>query len=253
MTEENKNRKLGDEWLDWDGKDDDFAKAGKTLYLAYVAVVFLVWDFLVLFLTYLITPRLMLWSKYLPAIAWFFALLFVVVTTLWCVQLGLTAVMEKRVFFFKRSAKIAFKMTFGAAFRLASLVRINKDRLGNSFVKVSNSITKSLFKPKKSKILILLPRCISKDQIISIQNMKSEYDVDVAVVGGGEQARKKVQEIRPNAVIGVACERDLVAGIKDIADKVSVIGIPNERPEGPCKNTYVDINEIKKAIEFYLS
>ena len=81
---------------------------------------------------------------------------------------------------------------------------------------------------------------------------KNVYPVEIYPVSGGELARKKVREIRPTAVIGVACERDLVAGIRDVGNKFSVIGIPNIRPEGPCKNTYIDLEELEKAIQFYV-
>jgi hypothetical protein len=65
-------------------------------------------------------------------------------------------------------------------------------------------------------------------------------------------ARKMVREIQPCLVISVACERDLVSGIRDIAPSIPVIGIPNVRPSGPCKNTTVDTAQIERVMEFFL-
>jgi len=100
--------------------------------------------------------------------------------------------------------------------------------------------------------LILLPRCLAKEELQAINGLKKIYPIEIHTVSGGELARKKVRELRPTAVIGVACERDLVSGIRDVGQKISVIGIPNERPEGPCRNTRIDMDKLIEAIEFYV-
>ena len=45
----------------------------------------------------------------------------------------------------------------------------------------------------------------------------------------------------------MACERDLTSGIADVGN-IPVIGIINDRPNGPCYNTVVDINEFKRGL-----
>jgi hypothetical protein len=50
--------------------------------------------------------------------------------------------------------------------------------------------------------------------------------------------------------LALACERDLMSGIKDIAEKIPVLAIPNKRPEGPCKNTHVSLRELEEALKF---
>jgi hypothetical protein len=67
------------------------------------------------------------------------------------------------------------------------------------------------------------------------------------VVTGGTLARQKVMEIRPQAVVAVACERDLASGIQDVYPIPSV-GVMNIRPNGPCFNTKVDVEEFKRVI-----
>ena len=71
------------------------------------------------------------------------------------------------------------------------------------------------------------------------------------VVAGGEAAREIIKQHRPKAVIAVACERDLVAGIKDVRN-LMVLGVPNKRPEGPCKNTCIDLKRFENSIRLFL-
>jgi hypothetical protein len=49
----------------------------------------------------------------------------------------------------------------------------------------------------------------------------------------------------------VACERDLTSGIQD-THPLPVYGILNERPEGPCRNTLVDLTTLEKALRFFI-
>ena len=57
---------------------------------------------------------------------------------------------------------------------------------------------------------------------------------------------------KPKAIIAIACERDLVAGIKDVPYKILVHGIPNLRPNGPCKDTIINTIEFEKSIRMFL-
>ena len=50
-------------------------------------------------------------------------------------------------------------------------------------------------------------------------------------------------------IIAIACERDLLSGFKDVNTHIPVIGFPNRRPEGPCKNTCVDLDRIEDAVK----
>ena len=80
-----------------------------------------------------------------------------------------------------------------------------------------------------------------------------KYKVKAFILAGGEAARARICEHKPRACVAVACERDLVAGISDVASaKLIGIGIPNKRPEGPCKNTTLDLKEFENAVRFFL-
>ena len=85
-----------------------------------------------------------------------------------------------------------------------------------------------------------------------ITTISKQLRIPVYTVPGGEKARQVVKKIKPMAIIGIACERDLLSGIQDVIHKIPVIGIPNVRPEGPCKNTTIDIREFQRAIQTFL-
>ncbi len=57
-------------------------------------------------------------------------------------------------------------------------------------------------------------------------------------------------EIKPEAIVAVACERDLSSGVIDTYP-LPILGIVNERPFGPCFNTRVKIDRVKEAINFF--
>jgi hypothetical protein len=247
------DRNLGDEWLDWDGKDGGIIKVGKGLFLSFSAAVILISDILLVLLVYFISPRLAMFIEELPIAAWVLAGLYVVMTAFWFLELLLTSYHEKNFFLFQPKPHLHFEMLFTRALKLSKLFGFSRDQLGHSFVKVYNSVSRAVRKPgPNEKLLILLPRCLTKDELKKIMDFKHVYGVEVCTVSGGELARKKVKEFKPTAVIGVACERDLVSGIRDVGGKFSVIGIPNIRPHGPCKDTHVDMDELEKAIRFYV-
>jgi hypothetical protein len=249
------DRKLGDEWIGWDG---DLAatkltvETGKRLFLGLSILSIILLALGLLFAWYLIEPRL---SQLNPRLAHgfriiIFGLIFILLFVF--LQTILSIIFHRNLLI--RIKKKDFSITFMTPFILAlgKKIGISYDRIGNSFIKVSNSlIMTTRWKISQSKIIILLPRCLRRpiqQQIISIAN---KYECLIFTVPGGELARKIIAEQKPLAVIGIACERDLLSGIRDV-HHIPVIGIPNQRPEGPCKNTTVDYKKIEDAVKFFL-
>lgn len=83
-----------------------------------------------------------------------------------------------------------------------------------------------------------------------IAKIKEETGCEAVVVTGGTLARRLVKEKAPSLIITSACERELAAGLLEVRH-IPIIAISNKRPEGPCKNTRVDTEEIRKAIEAF--
>ena len=114
--------------------------------------------------------------------------------------------------------------------------------------------------------MILLPHCLQnvdcphkithdinycqecgKCVIQEFKQIGQEYNVHIKVATGGTLARKIVSEVKPKVILAVACHRDLTEGIKDI-DVIPVVGVLNQRPNGPCYNTTCDTAEIRKIL-----
>jgi len=163
-----------------------------------------------------------------------------------------------------------FRMLYPLCRILGRLFGRSQEAVSVSLISLINRLTRIAARgPGEGGILILLPRCVQnskctqriaediahckrcgKCDIARVVEMMEKHRFRVAVVGGGELAREKVREISPSFVIAVACERELLEGIRGVSD-VPVIGIPNRRPEGPCTNTVIDIEEFEKAVRLY--
>jgi len=250
-----KDRKLGDEWIEWDGNlaaTEMNVETGKRLFLGLSILSILLLTLAIWFIWYLIKPRVVqinsnfAYFTKLVILGLIAFLLFVFLQTV------LSIIFHRNLMVRIRNKSFSITFLTPLILILGKKIGISYDRIGNSFIKVSNSlILATRWKISKSKILILLPRCLRRPiqkQIISIAN---KYQCLIYTVPGGELARKIIAEQKPCAVIGVACERDLVSGIRDV-HHIPVIGIPNQRPEGPCKNTTVDYQKIEDAVRFFL-
>lgn len=151
---------------------------------------------------------------------------------------------------------------------VASFSKNKKESFQKFVIALNNKlIIKEKIKPEK--VLLLLPHCLQikdcdvrltyniynckrcgKCEIKDLINIAEENKLSLFIATGGSLARRIINDVKPDAVVAVACENDLSSGIADIYP-IPVWGIPNIRPFGPCMNTLVDLNEIKKAIEFF--
>ncbi|HWR58087.1 MAG TPA: DUF116 domain-containing protein [Thermodesulfovibrionales bacterium] len=143
-----------------------------------------------------------------------------------------------------------------------------RERLQGVIIRLNNRILRAE-KPNAGRILLLLPHCLQtndceirltyniynckrcgKCEIKDLIQIADEYSLSLFVATGGNLARKIVKDVYPEAIIAVACERDLSSGIVD-SYPLPVLGIPNERPFGPCLNTRVNLENVKEAIHFF--
>src|SRR4029079_4296967 len=111
--------------------------------------------------------------------------------------------------------------------------------------KVYNAI--ALLRGRKvgtGELLLLIPRCLSRDTLDGVLGIAGKYGVPVFVATGGERARRVIRERRPRAVVAVACERDMVSGLHDVAGKVPVLGLTLTLPSGPRRDTRVDLEPL---------
>lgn len=181
----------------------------------------------------------------------------------------LTLMRGREILFAARLRGIVIEVLFPIMIVVGKLLGISKEKIQQSFVEVNNLLVRAKCgDAKPDRILLLMPHCLQfndcaikitsdayrcqacgKCRIKDLVVLAKKYGVHLSVATGGTLARRRVAEARPQAIIAVACERDLTSGIQD-AYPLPVIGILNDRPYGPCFNTSVDISKVAEALEF---
>ena len=120
-------------------------------------------------------------------------------------------------------------------------------------------------------ILVLIPSCLQSSRCtrkvtIDVANCErcgncpvgavaalgDEYGVRVACATGGRLALEMVKDDSVKVVVAIACEKELRAGIIGAFPK-PVLAVTNLRPNGPCRDTDVDLDAVREAIERFLA
>ena len=149
-----------------------------------------------------------------------------------------------------------------------SFFKNKKESFQKFIISLNNKLVKRE-RPHTKKILLLLPHCLQLNEcnirltynvynckgcgrceIKDLIHIADENHLELFVATGGSLARRIINEIKPEAVVAIACENDLSSGIVDTYP-LPILGITNERPFGPCLNTSVDLAKVKEAIEFF--
>jgi len=249
-NQEPKDRLLGDEWEDWSGELDESRTYNETAFLfslfAATALVAILAG--IIFVLYMIEPRLNLLNHAWVIVARVITITVALSLILLSVLIALSVYTGKNFLLNNRLGQLAASHILPVALAIARRMGISRDRLGNSFIAFSNALVRGYRRPIKGKTIVLIPRCLNAETRKAVREMCDRAGVGVFSATGGGQARKILRDERPAAVIAVACERDLVSGIKDVAHKIPTLGVPNKRPEGPCKNTLIELEELKDAI-----
>jgi hypothetical protein len=77
--------------------------------------------------------------------------------------------------------------------------------------------------------------------------------VPVFVATRGQLARRVIKERRPRAIVAVACERDMVSGLHDVAGRVPVLGLTMTLPAGPCKDAGLNLVQLEEWVKVFVS
>ncbi|PLX67163.1 MAG: hypothetical protein C0603_10230 [Denitrovibrio sp.] len=164
--------------------------------------------------------------------------------------------------------RVAQRLTLPVVLRTGKVLGVEKDRIVRAFININNEIVRSLMKSKSPEnILILLPHCLQLDDcalkltsdigkcvgcgkcdIKDLVEIAEKYNLSINVATGGTIARRIVKETRPDVILAVACERDLLSGIQDTYP-LPVIGFCNRRPNGECRSTRVNVEMIEDEIK----
>ncbi len=138
-------------------------------------------------------------------------------------------------------------------------------RLARLIIRLNNWRRRKGYNLNPEHVLLLLPSCMQSSEcqeniVNDINNCKrcgnckvknvvelaEELGVVVFVATGGRIALMKVLDSGIKGVVAVACELELKAGI--MASPKPVVAVTNLRPNGPCTNTDVNMDEVRGAL-----
>jgi len=249
------DRRLGHEWDDWDGErlegSGDFTESIRTFFLLAAA-----WGVLGALalgsVSWLVAPRLGGWSAG-PSVA----LALGVSLGAWLLWLGsVYSVLATRRNWLPRwlgeGGLLPWLMP--RVERFGVRVGLSRDHVGNAVLQVYNRLTLARSRPGVSpeRLLILLPRCLGKGAMQTALSVSSRYGVPVFVASRGRYARQMIAMRRPDAVVAVACERDLVSGVHDVGGRLTVLGTTLRLGEGPCRNTEFRTSDLEGQVRYLL-
>src|SRR5437773_491836 len=225
------DRRLGHEWDEWDGRplpgNGDFS-APPGLFFRFAALTIGIGMAVGAALIFLLGPRLgTLWSM-LPRTLWLALGAATAATWLWYGTLLLS-------FYGGVLALPEGWLERGPYLRLMSLTSYvarafgERDWVEHAAIDVYNTLAeRRQRKVGKGELLVLIPRCLSKQALDGVLAIAGRYEVPVFVATRGQLARRVIRERRPRAVVAVACERDMMTGLRDVAGRRPVHRLDGE-------------------------
>ncbi len=249
------DRRLGHEWDEWDGKPlpggGSFVAPPRRFFL-HAALTLLVAAGAAYLAAYLLDPRLgALWQP-LPLVVMLGLSGLTVLAWVWFGLLlasyyGPWLLLPERL-----AERGPFLMLMRWTSRVARRLGV-RDWVEHAAVEVYNSLAVRRGRTVgRGELLVLVPRCLAKDTLDGLLEVAGRYDVPVFVATRGQLARRAIRERRPRAVVAVACERDMVSGLHDVAAKVPVLGLTMRLPSGPCKDAVVDVAKFETWVKSFV-
>ncbi|MFW5730730.1 MAG: DUF116 domain-containing protein [Desulfonatronovibrionaceae bacterium] len=208
------------------------------------------------------------WAPWIMGIAALVCIIFVAWTSL---ALVLNILLKRKVLFSGRIRGLSISLFLPLMTVFGRLLGIPKQKIRSSFIKVNNELVLSEnLKYPPEKVLMLMPHCLQKSTcsrrltynvnncrrcgecaIAGLLDLSQEFGVHLAIATGGTIARRIVVNLRPRIIVAVACERDLASGIQDTYP-IPVYGVLNQRPMGPCLDTQVALDHVRRALELFV-
>jgi hypothetical protein len=249
------DRRLGHEWDEWDGRPlpsrGNFDSAPR-LFFGWSAAALVAGLAVAAAVLFVLDPRLARVHPVIPRVLWIAFLAVGITLWIWWALLLLSHVTGRSLL----PESLAERGPFLRLMRHTSAIAERfgrRDWVENAAVKVYNSL--ALVRGRKvgkGELLLLIPRCLSKDTLDGVLGIAGKYGVPVFVATRGQLARRVIRERRPRAVVAVACERDMVSGLHDVAGKVPVLGLTMTLPSGPCKDALLDLGQLEEWVRAYV-
>ena len=249
------DRRLGHEWDEWDGRplpnSGDY-DSPPSLFFAWSAATLLVLLGAIALALFLLGPRLSTLHRGIPPALAAGLLLLAWVLATWWALLFLSHRVQRPLL----PERLAERGPFLRLMRLTSRLAARfgrRDWVENSAVKIYNAL--AVMRGRKvgqGELLLLIPRCLSKVTLDGVLGVAGKYGVPVFVATRGQLARRVIRERKPRAVVAVACERDMVSGLHDVAGKIPVLGLTMTLPSGPCKDASLDLGQLERWVKAYV-
>ena len=246
------DRRLGHEWDEWDGRplpaNGDFS-APPGLFFRFAALTLGLAMALVATGIFLLAPRIgVVWSG-LPRLLWLALATVSAVSWVWFGALLLS--------FYGRALLLPEAwLERGPYLKLMSLTSHvsrafgQRDWVEHAAIDVYNHLAERRERSVgKGELLVLIPRCLSKQALDGVLAIAGRYEVPVFVATRGQLARRVIRERRPRAVVAVACERDMLTGLRDVAGRLPVLGLTMRLPNGPCRDAMLDLDVMERWVK----
>ena len=138
---------------------------------------------------------------------------------------------------------------------IGRILSIPSIKIEQSFLRMHNRIVRQYGESGSiNNLLVLLPHCLERGIREKLNQETESYPCVVRVVGGGSQARAVVEDVNPQAILAVACEKDLVSGVVELCGEIPMIlAVPNIQSHGPCNSTEIHMQEFRTALEYFFS
>ena len=249
------DRRLGHEWDEWDGRplpgDGDFS-APPGLFFRFGALTIALGLAVGAGLIYVLSPRLAaLWSR-LPGVLWLALGAGAAASWLWFGILLLSfygGVLALPEAWLERGPYLRL-MNFTS---LMSRAFGKRDWVEHAAIDVYNTLAERRGRTVgKGELLVLIPRCLSKQALDGVLAIAGRYEVPVFVATRGQLARRVIRERRPRAVVAVACERDMMTGLRDVAGRLPVLGLTMRLPNGPCRDAILDLDVMERWVKGWI-
>jgi len=250
------DRRLGHEWDEWNGQPlangGDFrTTAGKFfLFTAVGLTAIVVTSAAGIFL---LAPRLAQLAGWLPRALYLTDAGLALAGFIWLALIGVSYATNRALLPGRFAERGLLLKTLRLASRVGEMFGVQRDWTDNAAIAVYNRLAWAReWRVRANEMLILIPRCLSRTALDGVMDIAKRYDVATFVATRGAYARQAIRERRPKAVVAVACERDMVSGLHDVAGRLPVLGLTMQLPNGPCKDASLDLVEMEAFVKKYL-
>jgi len=250
------DRRLGHEWDEWDGKplanDGDF-RTTTAKYFLFTAVGIAGLVIVGATLIYLLTPRLAQLTPWLPRVLYLADAAVAAFGAVWLALVALSYATNRALLPGRFAERGLLLKTLRLSSRVGELFGVQRDWTDNAAVAVYNRLAWAReWRVRANELLILIPRCLSRTALEGVMDIAKRHGVATFVATRGAYARQAIRERRPKAVVAVACERDMVSGLHDVAGRLPVLGLTMQLPNGPCKDASLDLARMEEFVRKYL-